>query len=63
MLNYASNKTVLQVVEDLDISSGMLYRWRWKYTPNGDKTRYTTMEKELKALKLETAQLKMERDM
>ena len=63
MLSYASNKTVLQVAEDLDISDGMLYRWRQKYTPDGDKTRYATMDEELKALKLENAQLKMERDM
>ena len=41
----------------------MLYRWRQKYTPDGDKSRDATMEEELKALKLENAQLKMERDM
>jgi transposase len=62
-LSYASNKSVAQVAKDLDIGDGMLYRWRQKYTPDGDKTRYATMEEELKALKLENAQLKMERDM
>lgn len=62
-LSYASNKSVAQVAKDLDISDGMLYRWRQKYTPDGDKTRYASMEEELKALKLENAQLKMERDM
>lgn len=62
-LSFASNKSVAQIAQDLDISDGMLYRWRQKYTPDGDKTRYATMEEELKALKLENAQLKMERDM
>jgi transposase len=62
-LSYASNKSVAQIAKDLDISDGMLYRWRQKYTPDGDKTRYVTMEEEMKALKLENAQLKMERDM
>jgi transposase len=62
-LSYAGTKSVAQVASDLGISDGMLYRWRQKYTPNGDKTRYATMEEELKALKLENAELKMERDM
>ena len=62
-LNYAGTKSVAQVAADLGISDGMLYRWRQKYTPNGEKTRYATMEEELKALKLENAELKMERDM
>jgi transposase len=62
-LSYAGTKSVAQVAADLGISDGMLYRWRQKYTPNGEKTRYATMEEELKALKLENAELKMERDM
>lgn len=62
-LSYASNKSVAQVAADLEISDGMLYRWRKKYTPEGDKTQYATMQEEIKALKLENAQLKMERDM
>jgi transposase len=62
-LSYAGTKSVAQVAVDLGISDGMLYRWRQKYTPNGEKTRYATMEEELKALKLENAELKIERDM
>jgi transposase len=62
-LSYAGTKPVAQVAADIGISDGMLYRWRQKYTPNGEKTRYATMEEELKALKLENAELKMERDM
>ena len=62
-LSYAGTKPIAQVAADLGISDGMLYRWRQKYTPNREKTRYATMEEELKALKLENAELKMERDM
>ena len=60
---YASNKPVAEVARDLDISDAILYRWRQKYTAQGDKTRYVTLEDEIKALKLENAELKIERDM
>jgi len=62
-LSYASNKPVAEVARDLDISDAILYRWRQKYTAQGDKTRYATLEDEIKALKLENAELKIERDM
>ena len=62
-LSYASNKTVAEIAQDLDISDAILYRWRQKYTAQGDKTRYATLEDENKALKLENAELKIERDM
>ena len=35
-LSYASNKSVAEVARDLGISNGMLYRWRQKYTAEGD---------------------------
>ena len=62
-LSYESNKTVNEVAEDLGISVSLLYRWRKRYTPQGDKTKYATLEEECRALKLENAELKMERDM
>ena len=62
-LSYASNKPVAEVARDLDISDAILYRLRQKYTEQGDKTRYATLEDEIKALKLENAELKIERDM
>lgn len=62
-LSYASPKSVKQVAEDLGIRENLLYRWRLKYTAGGDKTRYATLEEENKALRLEAAELKMERDM
>lgn len=62
-LSYASPKSVRQVAEDLGISENRLYMWRKKYTADGDKTRFVTLEEEMKALRLENAELKMERDM
>lgn len=62
-LSYASPKSVKQVASDLGIAESMLYRWRKKYTAEGDKTRHATLEEENKALRLKIAELKMEADM
>ena len=62
-LSYASPKSVKQVAEDLGISEGVLYRWRKKYTAEGDKTRYATLEEEVKILRLQLAQARIEADM
>ena len=62
-LSYASPKTIKDVAADLGISETQLYRWRQRYTAEGDKTRFATMEEELKSLRLENAELKVERDM
>ena len=62
-LSYASNKSVAEVARDLGISNGMLYRWRQKYTAEGDKTRFATLEEENKALRLKNAELAIENDM
>ena len=52
----ASSKTVAEVARELGISDGMLYRRRLKYMPDGDKTRFVTLEEENKALRLKTAE-------
>jgi len=62
-LSYASSKAVADVARDLGISDAMLYRWRQKYTPDGDKTRYATLEEENKELRLQVAEQAMEIDM
>jgi transposase len=62
-LSYASPKSIKQVSEDLGISENRLYAWRKKYTADGDKTRYATLEEENKSLRLEVAELRMEKDM
>jgi len=62
-LSYASSKSVTEIARDLGISNGMLYRWRQKYTAEGDKTRFATLEEEIKALRLKNAELAIENDM
>ena len=62
-LSHASNKSIAEVAKDLGISDGMLYRWRQKYTPDGDKTRQASLEEENKALRLELAELRIQADM
>jgi transposase len=62
-LSYVSPKSVKQIARDLGISENLLYNWRKKYTADGDKTRFATMDEEMKALRREVAELKIERDM
>lgn len=62
-LSFASSKSVAQVARDLGVSDAMLYRWRQKYTPEGDKTRYATLDEENKALRLRNAEQAIEIDM
>jgi len=62
-LSYASSKTIREVADDLGIAVTQLYRWRKRYTPKGDKTQYATLEEEYRALRIEVAELRMERDM
>ena len=62
-LSYASNKSVAQVARELGISEGMLYRWRCKYAPEGDTTRYASLEEGNKALRLKNAEQAIEIDM
>ena len=62
-LSYASPKSVKDVSVDLGINENLLYRWRKKYTADGDKTRYATLEEENKALRLQLAEARIEADM
>jgi len=62
-LSYASPKSVAQISDDLGIKTERLYAWRRKYTADGDKTPATVQNDELKKLRLEVAELKIERDM
>ena len=62
-LSYASPKSIAEVASDLGIKGDRLYAWRKKYTAEGDKTRFASLEEENKELRLQVAQLAMERDM
>jgi len=62
-LTYTSSKSVAEIAKDLEINPNLLYRWRQRYTAEGDKTRYATLEQELRATQRELAETRMERDM
>ena len=62
-ISYASPKSIAEIALDLGIKPERLYAWRKKYTADGDKTRFATLEEENKALRLQVAELAMERDM
>lgn len=62
-LSFASGRTIKEVADDLGINVSLLYRWRKRFTPAGEKTRFATLEEENRALKLELAEIKIERDM
>ena len=62
-LSYASPKSISQIAGDLGIKTDRLYAWRRKYTADGDKTPAAVQNDELKKLRIEVAELKIERDM
>jgi len=62
-LSHASPKTIKEIAEDLGIHENLMYIWRKKYTLDGDKTRYATLEEENRDLKKQLAETKIERDM
>ncbi|MCI1966335.1 MAG: transposase [Oscillospiraceae bacterium] len=59
-MSFSSERTVTQVAESPGISSNMLYRWRKKYTPNGDKTEMAQQQDKMRQLRLRNAQLEEE---
>jgi transposase len=62
-LSYASVRAVREVAEDLGINETLLYRWRKKFTKDGDKTPFATLEEENRALRKQLAESRIEADM
>jgi transposase len=59
-MSFSSERTVTQVAESLGISSNMLYRWRKKYTPDGEKTEMAQQQDEMRQLRIQNAELEEE---
>ena len=59
-MSFSSERAVTQVAESLGISSNMLYRWRKKYTPDGEKTGMAQQQDEMHQLRLRNAELEEE---
>jgi len=62
-LTYGSRKGVSEIAEDLGIGSNVLYRWRQRYTSEGNLTERRAIEQELRVTQRELAEVKLERDM
>ena len=62
-LTYGSSKGVPEIAEDLGIGSNLLYRWRQRYTAEGNITERAELEQEIRATQRELAEVKLERDM
>ena len=59
-MSYSSERPVTLVAESLGVTSNMLYRWRRKYTPDGDKTQLAQQQDELSELRRKNAELEEE---
>ena len=59
-MSYSSERTVAEVSESLGVTSNMIYRWRKKYTPDGDKTQTAQQQEELSQLRCRIAELEEE---
>lgn len=61
-LSYSSERTVSEVADSLGVSRTALYRWRHEFTPEGDQTKQSSLEEEIRELHLRIAQLEEEND-
>lgn len=62
-LSYASSRSVKEIAADLGITEQLLYRWWKKYKEDGELTETAQLQAEVKRLRLENAELKIQQDM
>ena len=67
LLSHSNDKTIAQTAEDLGINPNMLSRWRREYKEDGKDAfrghgNLKSEDEEIRLLKKEIADLKMERD-
>ena len=62
-LSYHPDRTAQSVVDSLQISRSMLYRWRKKYSKSGEKTEEAVHAEEVRQLRKRNAELEEENDM
>lgn len=59
-MSYSSERPVTAVADSFGITSNMIYRWRRKYTPDGEKTQLAQQQDELSELRKRIAELEEE---
>lgn len=61
-LSYSSERTVAEVAKSLGIDKSMLYQWRKRYTPEGEKTAAVVAREDELKLRARIAELEEEND-
>lgn len=59
-MSYTSERTLTEVAKSLGITPNMIYRWRQKYTPDGDRTQMAQQQDDLNTLRSRIAELEEE---
>ena len=59
-LSYSSERPVTEVAKSLGITTNMIYLWRKKYTPEGDKTKMAQQQEDMSELRSRIAELEEE---
>ena len=59
-MSYSSERPVTEVAKSLGITSNMIYIWRKKHTPEGDKTKMAQQQDDMSALQSRIAELEEE---
>lgn len=61
-MSYSSERSVRDIAESLGVDKSMLYQWRKRYTPDGDKSEQAEQEEDIRALQMRIAELEEEND-
>ena len=61
-MSYSSERSVRDVAESLGVDKSMLYQWRKRYTPDGDKSEQAEQKEDIRALQMRIAELEEEND-
>jgi transposase len=61
-LSFNPDRTVQSVVDSLGISQSMLYRWRQRYSEQGEKTEKVIQTEEVRLLRKRIAELEEENE-
>jgi transposase len=59
-MSYSSERPLTEVAQSLGISTNMIYLWRKKYTPTGDKTKMAQQQEDVSQLRSRIAELEEE---
>jgi len=62
-LSYGRGRSVKSTAEHLGIHESVLYRWRKRYTPDGEVTKASEQDEELRSLRRKLAELEEENEL